>query len=258
VDFHSARAEDGLIHHVFSVCHSDNEDVVQLVYTVHLRQELVDHCFINTSAGVTRRASGLADSVDLIENDNMKARVFTVSGLVILSVLEKLTDLPFRFSNEFVKDLWSIDNLRLYTFQSSSDFTGNERLTSAGRSMEQESLDMVDAIGFDVFRGIPPGVKSTSENGLKLLVQSSNSKFVEVKVFLEELFRTVRSSRYFEDFSRLGRYLAGDLNSFSNHAERLVRNLPFNVSDSALNYQISVVEVHESNLTIVEELPLVE
>lgn len=53
---------------------TDDQDVVKLLHTVNLRQELVDHSVVHARAAGAR-ASLLADGIQLIKDDDMEATV---------------------------------------------------------------------------------------------------------------------------------------------------------------------------------------
>lgn len=51
-----------------------DQDVVELLHTVNLREQLVDHSVVHARAAGTG-ASLLADGIQLIKDDNMEAAV---------------------------------------------------------------------------------------------------------------------------------------------------------------------------------------
>lgn len=53
---------------------TDDQDVVKLLHTVNLRQQLVDHGVVHARAAGAR-ASLLADGIQLIKDDDMEATV---------------------------------------------------------------------------------------------------------------------------------------------------------------------------------------
>ena len=76
--FESSRSEECLVHHVFSVCHADDEDVVEDVASVHLIEELIDDGVARPRA-VPRRPALAADRVQLVDDDDVQAE--TVPGV---------------------------------------------------------------------------------------------------------------------------------------------------------------------------------
>jgi len=109
VDLEPARPEEGLVNHVKPVRHADDENVVQLVDTVHLKegakgggrqpvsatgkgpdprgaqphlgQQLVDDRVADAGA-TAGRATLLADGVELVKDDDVQARVVPL-GLIL-------------------------------------------------------------------------------------------------------------------------------------------------------------------------------
>lgn len=55
---------------------TDEQDVVQLVYSVDLRQQLVDDGVVDTGAAGDG-SSGTTDGVDLVEDDDVQSTVWT-------------------------------------------------------------------------------------------------------------------------------------------------------------------------------------
>ncbi len=47
----AAGSKEGLVYHVATIGHADDEDVVQLVDTVELCEKLVNHGVVDTSSG---------------------------------------------------------------------------------------------------------------------------------------------------------------------------------------------------------------
>lgn len=60
---------------------TNDQDVVELLHAVNLRQELVDHSVVHARAAGAR-ASLLADGVQLIKDDDMEAAVGSQLGQV--------------------------------------------------------------------------------------------------------------------------------------------------------------------------------
>lgn len=50
MDLKSSWSQDSLINHIFSIRHSDYENIVETINTIHLRQQLVDNTLIDSSA----------------------------------------------------------------------------------------------------------------------------------------------------------------------------------------------------------------
>ncbi len=47
----AARSKEGLVDHVATIGHADDEDVVQLVDTIEFCEKLVYHCVVDTGSG---------------------------------------------------------------------------------------------------------------------------------------------------------------------------------------------------------------
>lgn len=85
VDLETAGTEEGLVDHVKSVRHSDDEDVVELIDTIHLREQLIDDRVADTGSAPSRTTL-LADGVELIKDDNVQARVLALSLVLCASL----------------------------------------------------------------------------------------------------------------------------------------------------------------------------
>lgn len=81
VDFKTTGTEEGLVDHVDTVGHADDEDVVQLVDTVHLREDLVDDGVADTGTAAGG-ATLFEDGVEFIEDDDVEATL--VALLLVL------------------------------------------------------------------------------------------------------------------------------------------------------------------------------
>ena len=58
------------VNHVTSICHTDDQNIVQLFHTVNLGQQLIDDRVMN--AGIAWGwATTLTDGIDFVEDDNM-------------------------------------------------------------------------------------------------------------------------------------------------------------------------------------------
>jgi hypothetical protein len=65
------RTEESLINHVKTVGHADDEDVVELVDTIHLGEELVDNRVPDTGP-VVLGTTLLTNRIKLIKDDDVK------------------------------------------------------------------------------------------------------------------------------------------------------------------------------------------
>lgn len=122
VDFETTGTEEGIIDHVFSVGHTDDQDVVELVDTVHLSrpsyskrivsfaaiiwadlgQQLVDNRVANTSP-IILGPSLLADRINLIKDDNMQSAL--ISLLFLLQTREQPSNQPLDHMHNRVESM---------------------------------------------------------------------------------------------------------------------------------------------------------
>ena len=54
VHFEAPRAEQGLVNHVLSVCHTNDQDVIDRGHSVHFTEHLVDHSVTDARAVLSR------------------------------------------------------------------------------------------------------------------------------------------------------------------------------------------------------------
>merc|ERR1719318_334400 len=154
----------GVVYHVRPVGHAYHQDVVQLVHPVYLGQQLVDHGVIDPSVP-SHGASLLTDSINLIKYDDMQARVHT---------------------NIFVKNLGTINNLRLPCIQHLPYLPGHECLASTRGAVEQNPLHMGTPQLLHYLGREHTGGKSSPEDGIKLLIQSTNTHLGKVPVRVDD------------------------------------------------------------------------
>ena len=81
------------------VGHADDQDIVELVHSVYLGQELVDHSVVHAAAVAGLRAPRLADGVDLVEDDDVEAGVGAQPPLFLLGLFEQPPDVGLTLSN---------------------------------------------------------------------------------------------------------------------------------------------------------------
>ncbi len=130
--------EKSLVNHVPPVGHSDNQDVVQLVYTVHLGQQLVDDRVVD-AGGAGDAAPLLANGVNLVKDDDVEARVGAHAELLLLGVGKEAPNVGLRLANVLVEDLGPVDDLGLARVEHLANLAGHERLARARRSVEQDA-----------------------------------------------------------------------------------------------------------------------
>ena len=93
--FETTRTHQGIIDHVLSVGHTNEQDIVQLVYTIELRKELIHHAVANACASTSAAASLLADCIQFIEDDDVQARFVTLFLVLFLCICEELANILF-------------------------------------------------------------------------------------------------------------------------------------------------------------------
>lgn len=86
MDLKTTRTQQGIINHVFAVGHADQQDVVELVDTIELTEKLVDDTVTDTGSTTSARASLLAYSVQLVEDDDVQLRLVTLLLVLLLGV----------------------------------------------------------------------------------------------------------------------------------------------------------------------------
>merc|ERR1740120_618543 len=80
-----------IINEIFAVRHAYEENVVEGIHPVDLRQQLIDDAVMNASA-VGFRSPRLADGVDLVEDHHMQLRILALLLLLLLCVCEEVAD----------------------------------------------------------------------------------------------------------------------------------------------------------------------
>lgn len=155
---------------------TDDQDVVELLDTIDLRQELVDYGVVHARAAGAR-ASLLADGIQFIKDDDVEAAVgsqletdskkeFSVAFfnetyhvkkkkkttpsvshplLLFLCIGEQFADVGFGLSHILVQDLWAVYNLRLTGVEHLADLPGHQCFTTARRSKQQDALHVFTA-----------------------------------------------------------------------------------------------------------------
>ena len=105
-----------------------------------LGEKLIDNSVANTST-VVCTTTLLEDSIQLVENDDVKSTFIPLFLVLLLGIREQLSDVLLALTNKLVQDLGSVDDLRLAGVEHLADLTGHQRLARARRSVEQQSLD---------------------------------------------------------------------------------------------------------------------
>mmetsp|Transcript_33905 Transcript_33905/g.105794 ORF Transcript_33905/g.105794 Transcript_33905/m.105794 type:complete len:404 (+) Transcript_33905:857-2068(+) len=138
------RPQQRLVDEVHAVGHADEEDVVERVHPVDLRQELVHDAVVDARA-VPRGPAGLADGVYLVEDDDVQLRVLALRLVLPLGVREEVADVLLRLPHVLVQDLGPVDDLRLGRLEELGQLPRDEGLARARRPVEQHAADVLDA-----------------------------------------------------------------------------------------------------------------
>ena len=131
-------------------------------------------------------ASGLADGINFIEDDDVEIGVVTHLFLLLLGILEQGTDVGFGFAHILIQNLGTVHDLRLVRVQRLTDLTGDQGLTAAGRTVEQHTTDVLDAHLAEHLRREHTGGERTTEDVGELLIQTTNAHRLEVEAALEQ------------------------------------------------------------------------
>mmetsp|Transcript_17184 Transcript_17184/g.31188 ORF Transcript_17184/g.31188 Transcript_17184/m.31188 type:complete len:231 (-) Transcript_17184:632-1324(-) len=185
VHLEAAGSEDGVIDHVLPVRHADDQNVVQRVDTVDLREELVHHRVAHTRV-VVRGAARFADGIELVEDDDMEHRVVSLRLLLGLRLREEVADVLLALAHVFAHDLRAAHHLGFARVQHLPNLARDEGLAATRRSIQQHTAHVVDAhLLNDVTREDARGERTT-EDLIELVVQATDAHFGEVEVLVED------------------------------------------------------------------------
>ena len=104
--FQSTRTQQGIVNHVFAVCHTNQENIVQTVDTVNLRQELVDDGIRHTRT-VLDGSTLFANGIHFVQNDNVQHGIITHFQLFFFGVGKEVTNLLFTATDKLVENFGS-------------------------------------------------------------------------------------------------------------------------------------------------------
>jgi hypothetical protein len=144
VDFESSGAEYGLVEQVLAVGHADDDDVVERLHSVDVGEQLVDHLVAHLRPHPAVRSPLLADRVDLVEHDDVQRTLVPHLPLVRTRLREQLADVLLGLSHELAEYLWTVDDLQVLHVEGAGQLSGDQRLTSAGRTVQQDPLHVLD------------------------------------------------------------------------------------------------------------------
>src|SRR5271170_2769984 len=78
MNLQAAWSKKGVIDHVLSISHANEQNVVELVHAIKLRKQLIDNTVANTSPTTSTTTSLLANSVQFVEDDYVQARLISL------------------------------------------------------------------------------------------------------------------------------------------------------------------------------------
>eukprot|EP00906_Rhabdomonas_costata_P037239 RCo052359 len=185
----AARPQQGLVQEVLAVGHPNQQHVVQGLHSVDLGQKLIHHT-VRDSCAIPGAATGLADGVNLVENDQVQLTFVALLLHFSLRIFEEVPNVLLGLADVLVQDLRSIHNLWLFALQHLSDLPCHQSLPRAGRSVQQDTFDMFQAHLSDDRGGKEPRREGPAEDRRELLVEPTDAELLEVKVLLKELCGT--------------------------------------------------------------------
>mmetsp|Transcript_62701 Transcript_62701/g.149663 ORF Transcript_62701/g.149663 Transcript_62701/m.149663 type:complete len:249 (+) Transcript_62701:1056-1802(+) len=181
MDLQAPGSQESLINQVLAVCHADEQNVVQGVYAVNLRQQLV-HDAVMDPCPVTCGPSRLADRINLIENHHVQRGILPQCLFILLSICEQVSNVLLCLAHVLVEDLWAIYNFWLGSLQEFRQLPGDQRLPRAGGAVQQHASDMADPQVPDHVRREDAGGKSPAEDVAELLAEATDAEVLEVEI----------------------------------------------------------------------------
>mmetsp|Transcript_21941 Transcript_21941/g.62281 ORF Transcript_21941/g.62281 Transcript_21941/m.62281 type:complete len:483 (+) Transcript_21941:867-2315(+) len=183
--FKTPWPQQRLVDEVHAIRHADEEDVVERVHAIDLRQQLVYDAVVHARA-VLSGAAGLADGVDLVKDDHVQLGALTLHLVLLLCIRKEVSDVLFRLAHILVQDFRSVDDLRFSGLEELGKLPGDEGLARARRPVEQHASDVVDAeIPHDAGRERPRR-EGAPEDVAELLGEAADAELLEVEVRPED------------------------------------------------------------------------
>eukprot|EP00760_Papus_ankaliazontas_P038141 PhM_4_TR8881/c0_g1_i1/m.100897 len=186
VHLESTGAQHGLVDEVLTVSHCYEKNVVELFGSVDLREELVDSAVMHTCV-VAGAATLLDHGVELVEHDDVKTAVLTLAFGLCFGSGEQFTDVRLRLTHVLVKQLRAVHEPQVLAPKHRRQSTCDERLASAGRTIQQHTLDVTRPHLADDGAGVQPGLERTTEDLLELLAETADARRLEVEPLREQL-----------------------------------------------------------------------
>ena len=72
MNFKASWSQNSLIKQIFSICHTDYNDIIQSLDSVNISEQLIDDLIAYLSPYSSVHSSLFTDSINLIENNYMK------------------------------------------------------------------------------------------------------------------------------------------------------------------------------------------
>jgi hypothetical protein len=86
----TAWAGQSLVNHVQTIRHANNEDIVELVDTVHLGKQLINNTVTDAGA-VVGGPTLLADCVELVKDDDVQAGLVALFLVLLTMSVKRLS-----------------------------------------------------------------------------------------------------------------------------------------------------------------------
>jgi hypothetical protein len=105
---------------------------------------------------------------------------------LFFSISKESPNVGLRFTNIFVKDLWTVDDFWLSSIQHVADLPGHQGLACSWRSVQQNTFDVLQAKLLNDLRWKYSRGKGSSEDCVKFVVQATNSHLLEIPVGIDD------------------------------------------------------------------------
>ena len=105
---------------------------------------------------------------------------------LLLGVRKELSDVLFRLTDILVQNLRTVDDLWFSSIKHFADLSCNQGFTSTGRSVEQKTFDVLDTKLFYQSGREDAGRESSTEDGTKLRIKTTDSHVLELESGLDD------------------------------------------------------------------------
>ena len=107
--------------------------------------------------------------------------------MLCFSWREQVSDFLLRTSDEFIKDLRSVYDLRLFAVESFSDLPSYESFACARRAVKQHAFAVLDTVLLNYLLRVAARVESASKDLGELLIKTSDAKLLKAHILFEKL-----------------------------------------------------------------------